>query len=64
MDYEYGGTNLPQAQSDRMLDDAMFHLRRIDGELGTGATALAHHRHARTSVVEAIHELETARRIR
>ncbi len=54
--YEYGGGNLPQAESDRLIDEAMFHLRRVEGSLGTGANLREHHGHARTSVAEALRE--------
>jgi hypothetical protein len=60
-DYEFGGGNLPQAESDRILDDAMFHLRNLEASLETGAISRAHQGHARTSVAEAIRELEIAR---
>jgi hypothetical protein len=62
--YEYGRGNMSQSKSDRMLGDAMFQLHQIEGSLGTGSNTLAQHGHARTSVAEAIHQLEIARRIR
>jgi len=59
-----GQGNLPQAQSDEILRNALVHLSTAETSLGTGTNGAAHHRNARTSVAEAIHELHTALEIR
>jgi hypothetical protein len=59
-----GGGNLPQAESDQIVRDAIFHLSQTQASLGTGTNAAAHHRNAHTSVMEAIHELQVALKIR
>jgi len=59
-----GSGNLPQAQSDQILRDSIVHLNMTEKSLGTVRNAAEHHRSARTSVAEAIHELHTALKIR
>ncbi len=59
-----GQGNLPQAQSDQILRDALVHLNTAETSLGSGTNAATHHHSARTSVAEAIHELNTALTIR
>ena len=59
-----GGGNLPQAQSNQILRDAIFRLSQTQASLGPGMTAAAHHHHAHASITEAIRELEVALRIR
>src|SRR5262249_50304043 len=56
--------NLPQAQSDQILRDALVHLNTAEGSLGAGTAAAAHHQSARSSVSQAIHELNTALQVR
>jgi hypothetical protein len=55
-----GSGNLPQGQSDRLMRDALVHLRQTQSMLGTGTTAAEHHRDAHASVTEAIREVEIA----
>jgi hypothetical protein len=59
-----GPGNLPQAQSDQILRDALVHLNITETSLGTGTGGTAHHHNARASVAAAIHELHTALDIR
>jgi hypothetical protein len=59
-----GGGHLPQAESDRILREAIFQLRQTQSTLGTGTNAAAHHRSAHTSINEAIQQLEVALKIR
>jgi hypothetical protein len=59
-----GGGHMPQAESDRILHDAIFQLRQTQSTLGTGTNAAAHHRSAHTSINEAIQQLEVALKIR
>jgi hypothetical protein len=56
--------NLPQGQSDQILRDSLVKLRLAEGSLPAGAGRLAHHNSTRTSVTEAIDELELALRTR
>lgn len=56
--------NLPQAQSDRVLHDAIHTLSRTELMLDTSAQAPARHHGARLSVAEAIRQLHTALEIR
>jgi hypothetical protein len=60
----FGGSTLPQGQSDRLMRDALVHLRQTQGMLGTGSTAAEHHRDAHAAITEAIHEVEVALRVR
>ena len=59
-----GGGHMPQAESDRILHDAIFQLRQTQSSLGTGTNAAAHHHSAHTSINEAIQQLEVALKIR
>ena len=59
-----GSGNPPQAQSDRILRDAIHTLSTTETSLGTGTNAAAHHHTAHTSVAEAIRELHAALSIR
>ena len=59
-----GGGRMPQAESDRILHDAIFQLRQTQSSLRTGQNTAAHHRNAHASVNEAIHQLEVALKIR
>jgi len=59
-----GAGNLPQGQSDTMLREALSHLRATETSLGSATNSAARHRNARTSVGEAMRELETALSIR
>jgi hypothetical protein len=63
-DFGYSWGNLPQAQSDQILRDALVHLNQTENSLRTGNNRAAHHDRARTSVAEAIHELHTALAVR
>ncbi len=55
-----GAGNLPQAESDQILRNAIHTLSRTELMLGTGANAAAHRHSAHTSVAEAIRELHIA----
>jgi hypothetical protein len=59
-----GRGQLPQAQSDGMLRDALFRLNTVENQLATRTNAAAHHVGARTSVGAAIRELNVALAIR
>jgi hypothetical protein len=59
-----GGGHMPQAESDRILHDAIFQLRQTQSSLGTGTNAAAHHRNSHASINETIHQLEVALKIR
>jgi hypothetical protein len=59
-----GGGQMPQAESDQILQDAIHRLTQAQASLGTGTTAAAHHHNANTSITEAIHQLQTALKIR
>lgn len=56
--------NLPQAQSDGILRDALHKLRNVESQLGGSAGGAPHHVQARGSVAEAIRHLEVALRVR
>jgi hypothetical protein len=56
--------NMPQAQSDGILRDSLHKLRTAESQLASGSNAAAHHARARTSLGQAIRELEVALRIR
>jgi hypothetical protein len=60
----FGGGNMPQAESDGILRDAEYQLNKMLASLPTGTNAAAHHNSAHLSVTEAIHELQTALKIR
>jgi hypothetical protein len=62
--YAPGLGNLPQARSDEILREAMRQLGNAETSLGTGTESAAHHRGARASVAEAIHELHKALEVR
>jgi hypothetical protein len=59
-----GGGNMPQAESDQILHNAIFSLHQTQGSLQHGSNVAAHHRDAHTSITEAIHELQVALKIR
>ena len=59
-----GGGHMPQAESDQILRDSIFHLRQTQSSLGTGTNAAAHHRSAHISINEAIQQLEAALKVR
>jgi hypothetical protein len=56
--------NMPQAQSDGILRDAIGKLRTVQGQLGAPATTASHHALAQTSVGQAIDHLEAALTVR
>jgi hypothetical protein len=56
--------NMPQAQSDGILRDAIIKLRTVQGQLGGTASTATYHDLARTSVGQAIDHLEAALTVR
>ena len=52
--------NLPQSQSDQLLQEAKLHLRQVESTLSTGNNTFSNHHNARASVAAAIHELHVA----
>ncbi len=60
----FGGGNMPQAESDGILRDAEYQLNKTLAALPTGINAAAHHQSAHLSVTGAIHEFQTALKIR
>jgi hypothetical protein len=56
--------NLAQTQSDRILRDALVHLKSTETSLGSGTDRAERHHRARTAVAHAIRELETALQVR
>jgi hypothetical protein len=59
-----GTGQLPQAQSDSLLRDALSRLNTVEGQLTSRTTFVAHHVNARNSVAAAMGELNTALSIR
>jgi hypothetical protein len=59
-----GAGQMPQAQSDGLLRDALFRLNTAQTQLGTRGYTGAHHGSARSQVTAAIGEINTALNIR
>jgi hypothetical protein len=59
-----GQGQLPQAQSDNMVRDALFRLNMVQGQLTSRTSLAAHQGNARTQVAQAIQELNVALNVR